>query len=115
MTTYQSIEANIKQILEESKNLYMMNREQIFIFITKILSISDTIANYVHDIDLEMLETEKKVATSPENLGISDSALTKKVKKENATLIANKDWAKSQLSLLSGLRIAALSAQRSAE
>lgn len=113
MTTYQSIKKEIQTVLAQNKNLYMMNREQIFTFSAELMLISDELTEFIRDIDRSIADIEAD--TKEKCAGCSASMLAQTIKTNTSPLNADKDWANKQLALLKDLRITALAAQRTTE
>ena len=89
----------------------MMNKEEIFFFISKLAFLSDELNNFMREMDIKISEAEVTLPSEK----VSASMLSLILKQKTAPFKADKEWADRQISLLRDLRIAALSAQRSAE
>ena len=115
MTTYQTIELRIKAVTEQTAKLAFMNKEELFNLIAEIVDISDTLNNFIHDLDLQMAEAEAKAMAELKDYKATASMANILVKQATSALRADKEWAGRQVDLLSEIRIAVLAAQRSNE
>lgn len=115
MTTYQNIEPRILDITKEMERISFMTRDEIFQFISLIVSISDELNRFIRDLDLKIAEVEKEAFNMACQNKLSASMTSMAIKQSTTAIKADKDWANKQVSLLSEIRIAALAAQRGAE
>lgn len=115
MTLSQDIKDSVTDLVNESRNFYMMNREDIFLFLARVAEASDRLANLSYDIDVEIGEAKKEVIAAHSGEKITAALMECYIKSATACFNAEKEWIKTQLNLLNGIRIAALAAQRSSE
>lgn len=108
----QNIENDIKELLNKSKNLSFMSREEIFVFMADIAFISNQLASDIRAVDKAIINLERNIKVREGSKGYTDAHLARMAKKEGAELLADKEWSKTQLGLLNNLRISALSAQK---
>lgn len=112
---YQTLEKQIQAVSKQTASLAFMNREQIFEIIATLISLSDSLNNYVRKLDLEISQAEDEVINAPKEGKVNASMLGILIKQKTSPYKANRDWAERQIAILRDLRIAALSAQRAAE
>ncbi len=114
MATYQELRAEMSLALAKNHSVAMMNREQIFEYLAELVLVSDSLTDFIREIDKSIHDIEIDTRT---RLGGTCSAamLNQQIKLNTSTLIADKDWANKQLALLKDLRITALAAQRTTE
>ena len=110
-----SVKERIKSSVQQSSDLYMMNKEQIFLFLAELAAISDELADLSYENDLAIAEKEKEVIGAEYQTKVSASMMSHLIKDAIAPYVAEKEWIKNQLNLVNSLRISALSAQRSSE
>lgn len=115
MTSFQDIEPQVKLVIEQSRSLYTMSREQIFLFLADVAAISDKINDTLRDIDIEIGQATSRVHDNLSGQKVTAALLECYTKNATAELVAQREWGKNQLSLMNSLRIAALAAQRSSE
>lgn len=117
MRTYQDIEKDIQIVTEQTAQLAFMNKEQIYTVVAMLISLSDELNNFMHELDINIAKTEEKIHSEIANSDkkLSASMISVMVKGATAAFKADKEWAERQVNLLRDLRIAALAAQRSAE
>lgn len=113
MLTYQDIKELVEKTIEQGKGLYMMSRDDIFIYLANLVAVEEQIAEFLRNIETEI----NKVCEDLErqNPSISVAGLDRLTKKATAELVINKNWASRQMTIVRDIRITTLAAQRTAE
>lgn len=115
MTTYQDIQPKMMDVIQRSKSLAMMTRDELFSYVSELVELGDEINNFVRDIDLKIAQLEQEILERSRAEKMSATMAELQVRAVGKPYKADQEWANKQAKLLSELRISALAAQRGAE